>query len=88
MSAEFDALDRDPVALAWARAKIQRHVDKLRGWEAQAAENGNAEQSRLWRNVANHLDRTFIGGSGCVIASFDERLPQVKAMRGSAVSDG
>lgn len=79
-------LDRDAPALAWARAKVQHHIDKLRRWQREAAEQGKDEQSRRWRNVANHLDRTFIGGTGCVVASFDARLPQVLAASDSVTS--
>lgn len=71
--------DRDPAALAWARAKVQREVDKLSGWQTIDAAGGEPERSEQWRRHVNHLKRTFIGGDGCVIAAFDERLPQVRA---------
>ncbi|GAA2347340.1 hypothetical protein [Dactylosporangium salmoneum] len=77
--------DRDPEAIAWARAKVQREVDKLRGWERTAAERGNAEQSMQWRKMANLLQMRFLGTGNCVIAAFDERLPEYKAIRDRAV---
>lgn len=77
--------DRDPEALAWARAKIQREVNKLRGWEKTAAERGDDEQSMRWRRMANLLQREFLGTGNCVIAAFDERLPEYKAMLDRAV---
>lgn len=67
--------DRDPEALAWARAKLQLHIDKLADWEQQAAGQDKAEQADHWRRVKHYLQRKFIGGQGCVIAAFDERLP-------------
>lgn len=70
--------DRDPGAVAWARAKVQQEVDKLRDWQAKDAAAGEKERSDRWRRHVNHLKRTFIGGDGCVIAAFDERLPKLR----------
>jgi hypothetical protein len=67
--------DRDPAALAWARAKIQREIDRMVDFERQATERGTSDPKR-WRMFGNLLRRQFIGGQGCVIAAFDERLPQ------------
>ncbi|GAB2696388.1 hypothetical protein [Kitasatospora kifunensis] len=83
-----DRFDRDPEALAWARASIQHHIDKLARWEQQATENGNQEQAMQARWVKNYLDRSFIGGRGCVIAAFDERLPARRDMLDRAVPYG
>lgn len=68
--------DRDPEALAWARTKLQHHIDKLARWEQQAGEQDKTEQAAHWRRVKHYLLRSFIGGRGCVIAAFDERLPE------------
>lgn len=65
--------DFDPEALAWARAKIQREYERARDMERKSAE------PTLWRFLANALRRNLIGGTGCVIGAFDERLPQVLA---------
>ena len=80
--AEFD---RNPETIAWARAKIQRELDKLRGWEKTAVERGNEAQSAQWRKMANLLQMRFLGTGNCVIAAFDERLPEYKAMLDRAV---
>ena len=77
--------DRDPEALAWARASIQHHIDKLARWEEQAAEQGKTEQAEHWRRVRTYLQRSFIGGQGCVIAAFDERLPAHRELLDRAV---
>lgn len=67
--------DRDPEALAWARAKVQREIDKLRDFERQCTDRGDAEKAAQWRKMRNLLAMRFIGGTGCVIAAFDERRP-------------
>lgn len=67
--------DYDPEALAWARAKVQAQIDRAEKFVAQAAAQGAAEGAEFWRRHALHLHRSFIGGEGCNIACFDERLP-------------
>lgn len=67
--------DRDPEAIAWARRKIQDEIDRCRKFHASATEAGKPEQAEMWQRLANRMERTFMGGSGCVIAYFDERLP-------------
>lgn len=66
--------DTDSEALAWAREKVQAFVDKMRNFERQAAEKGTTDPAQ-WRKIANIVEDHFIGGRGCVIASFDERMP-------------
>ncbi|MEV6504831.1 hypothetical protein AB0M61_01750 [Streptomyces sp. NPDC051642] len=68
--------DRDPEALAWVRAKIQRHVDWLASAERETAAKGDREGAVRWRFAKNVMVRKLLGGTGCVIASFDERLPE------------
>lgn len=67
--------DRDPEALAWARAKIQHEIDRCDKFHASAIAAGKPEQGEMWRRLANRMRRTFIGGEGCAIAAFDERMP-------------
>jgi hypothetical protein len=69
------AYNSDPDALAWARAKVQRQIDKLDRWHREATDQGKPEQAGQWRRISAYLRRTFIGGEGCVIAAFDHRLP-------------
>jgi hypothetical protein len=67
--------DRDPAALAWARAKAQHYIDQLTEWEQQANERG-ATAKALGIGAARVLaTRQLTGGEGCTIAGFDERLP-------------
>lgn len=80
---EFTKYDSDPEALAWARARVQHTIDKMRRFERQAREQGTTDPEQ-WRKFGNMLEREFIGGQGCVIASFDERTPHfVKALAAS-----
>lgn len=72
---KFTKFDRDPEAVAWARGHVQGFVDKMRRFEKQAKEDGRPEHAQQWRKIANAVSMTFIGGEGCVIGAFDERLP-------------
>ncbi len=67
--------DRDPAALAWAREKVQREINRFRMFEEAAKERGERERASLWRKFAAFLVMEFIGGEGCNIAAFDERRP-------------
>lgn len=68
--------DSDPAALAWARAKIQRHIDQAEEFRQRANAPTTA---KTWRVIRNFLRSRLVGGDGCVIADFDERLPEWKA---------
>jgi hypothetical protein len=70
--------DRDPEAIAWARRKIQDEIDRCRKFHTSALEAGKPEQAEMWNRLANRMQRTFMGGSGCVHAYFDERLPALR----------
>jgi hypothetical protein len=69
--------DRDADALAWARSRVQQKIDRFRRFETQARERGNDAQASQWRKMANFLQMDFIGGTGCPIAAFDERRPEL-----------
>ena len=76
--------DRDPEALAWARKKLQSEIDRADKFVADAKKIRNPEAARTWRVIGNHLRRSFIGGTGCVIAALDERLPEHRALLDAA----
>lgn len=76
--------DADPEALAWARAKIQAEIDRAEKFVEQATADGATASADFWRRHALHLQRSFIGGEGCVIASFDERRPAFTQPVGTA----
>jgi|ERR1043165_3819295 hypothetical protein len=67
--------DTDPEALAWARTKIQDEIDRCRKFAESARDADKPDQAEMWRRLANRMQRTFIGGEGCVMGYFDERLP-------------
>lgn len=75
--------DRDPEAIAWARAKIQHSIDKAGRFSREA----DTEEARTkWRWIAGFMHRELIGSSeGCVITAFDERLPEHRARMDHAV---
>lgn len=79
--ADLSRYDHDPDAVAWARAKVVRLRDKYRGFERSAAAAGKADQASMWRRLANMIDMQMVGGSGCSIAAFDERLPAMAQLR-------
>jgi len=73
---QFSRFDHDPEAVTWARTKIEHEIDHLTRWRDQAKAEGKTEQAQSWRRIASYLDRHLIGGEGCTIAAFDERLPK------------
>lgn len=75
----FSRFDSDPEALAWARAKVQAYIDQLADWARQASEreaSAKAQGIAVSRLLA---ERRLIGGRGCTIGAFDERLPAYRA---------
>jgi hypothetical protein len=74
-SPQFSPYDRDPEALAWARAKVQDEIDRCQKFAESARTADKPEQAEMWRRLANRMQRMFIGGDGCVMGYFDERLP-------------
>ncbi|MFI8301533.1 hypothetical protein ACIGCZ_37125 [Streptomyces nigra] len=73
----YSRYDADPEALAWARAKVQDEIDRCRKFTESATAAGKPEQAEMWRRLANRMQRQFIGGEGCVMGYFDERLPSL-----------
>jgi hypothetical protein len=79
MNAKYD---RDPEALAWARGHVERVIGKYRRFETDARNRGDAEKATQWRKFANLLRMELVGGQGCVITAFDERVAQLPAGMG------
>lgn len=73
---DLSRFDSDPDAIAWARGKIQQYVERAELFEKHAREAHNLEMAAHWRITAAYMRRTLLGGRGCVIAAFDERLPE------------
>lgn len=80
---DLSRFDTDPDALAWAREHIQRYIDRATGFEAHCRETGNPQGETNWRTVRQFMTQTLIGGKGCVIAAFDQRLPEITGRLGN-----
>lgn len=73
---DLSRFDTDPDAIAWARAKIQHAVERAEQFQKHNTDTGSPEWAERWRITAAYMRRTLLGGRGCVIAAFDERLPE------------
>lgn len=78
--------DDDPEALAWARAKVQKQIERMADFERQAKERGGSDPDQ-WRKFRYLLESSFIGGTGCVVAAFDERRPVIRTAERKAGYD-
>lgn len=80
--------DCDSEAIAWAREKIRRVIERADQFERHANDSGSLQVGARWRTAAGFMRRTLLGGQGCVIAAFDNRLPEwVRAVGGAAPVD-
>ena len=70
--------DQDPEAIKWARDKVQHHLDRIE--RMSKSPTLDEESRRGWRKAAHMIRMDLLGGEGCVIASFDERLPELSKM--------
>lgn len=73
---DLSRFDSDPDAIAWARGKIQQYVERAEAFQKHNTDTGSPEWAERWRITAAYMRRTLLGGKGCVIAAFDERLPE------------
>lgn len=71
-----DKFDRDPEALAWAREKLTKQLDFVERMASHLADKGETEKAEGYRGAAWRVRSTLIGGEGCVVGGFDERLPE------------
>lgn len=71
--------DTDPEALAWARAKVQHHIERLAKFEQQATASGQDAKARGLAIARRSTERYFLGDGGCTIGAFDERRPEFTA---------
>lgn len=73
---KFSRFDSDPEAIAWARSKVKWAVRQAELFEKQANDARNPKSGQRWHLVAGYMRRALLGGQGCAIAAFDERLPE------------
>lgn len=69
--------DRDPAALAWARAKVQEVVDKAEECAANPDLDDEARES--WKQTAHFIRHELLTRDGAGRAAFDERWPTTLA---------
>lgn len=61
-------------AVEYGREVLEREVERLRRFEAKAAERGDVEAAERWGRLRKWLSWQVLGGSeGCVITAFDAR---------------
>lgn len=81
---QLSHFDADPESIAWARERIQKAIDRAERFHRHAAESDNPDAAEKWRFTAAFMRQSLLGGQTCVIALFDERLPEwVKALEES-----
>ena len=68
--------DSDREAIAWAREKIQRAIAQAEQLEQHTRDAGATEWAERWRLTGEFMRAKLLGRKGCVIAAFDERLPE------------
>lgn len=80
--------DRDPEALAWARAKVQEAIDKAE--RAANSKTVNPEDRDVWRRTAFFMGHELLTREHAVHGAFDERWPAylaaVNATEGPAMT--
>ncbi|MEU6370264.1 hypothetical protein ABZ876_32215 [Streptomyces sp. NPDC046931] len=74
----LDRYDYDPDAIAWARAKVRKTVDRAE--RAAAGDTLSAEDREQWRRIAAYIRRELLTREGVVHAAFDERLPAFRGV--------
>jgi hypothetical protein len=84
VTAGLSRFDRDPDALAWARAKVSDLEARYREFSASAALAGKDDQAEMWRYLANGVRHDLIGGDGCPVAAFDERRAELPPAEGES----
>lgn len=76
MTGGLSRFDSDPEALAWARARVEKHLDRL-DQNAALATGMSGERWKGAANASRFLRRALVGDGGCVYGAFDERLPDI-----------
>lgn len=74
-----DKYGRDPEALAWARERVEKQLAFVERMAAHLAEKGETAKAEGYRGAAWRMRSMLIGGDGCVVGAFDERLPEFLA---------
>lgn len=60
-------------AVTYGRGVLEREIQRLQDFEAQAQARGDAEAALRWRRTYRWAERMLGDGTGCVITAFDAR---------------
>lgn len=61
-------------AVEYGRGVLEREIQRLKDFEAQAASRGDDEAEARWRRLYCWLSWSMLGdGEGCVVTAFDAR---------------
>jgi hypothetical protein len=71
----------DPEALAWARSKVEIALRRVEDMGNHLAEKGKPEKAEGYRGAAWRVRSLLVGGEGCSVGSFDERMADFYAMQ-------
>lgn len=87
MSDIDDRFDRDPEALAWARDRVRRYLDRLADFERQAEAKGDPITEYGCAVARVMAERHFLGDGACTLGTFDERMPQFLTLQEAETHD-
>jgi hypothetical protein len=74
---DYEKFDTDPEALAWARSRALKLAERFKSMETHCQQEGMHDKAQGWGGAIYLLEKNLIGGSGCTIAAFDERIPDL-----------
>lgn len=82
---EPSRFDTDPEALAWARARVTEHLDRL---DRNIARVAYGERWKGAAGASQFIRRALVGDDGCVFAAFDARRSDPALAAALADDDG
>lgn len=71
--------DRDPDALAWAAAKVEKALERVEGWVKDAKAQGDWARAKGLGVAAMSIRGQLLGRGPCVVGAFDARRPAIEA---------
>lgn len=71
----------DTEALAWARDRVEAAVRRVDDMAAHLESKGEADKANGYRGAAWRIRSLLLGGEGCSVGAFDERMADYYAMR-------
>ena len=71
----------DPDALAWARERVEKALGRVEDMADHLAGKGQDDKAEGYRGAAWRVRSLLVGGEGCSVGAFDERMADFYAMR-------